>query len=404
MNKARALSLLVPSLVVSACAVAEAPGEPLGSSHAPIISGTPSDKSQDAVVLIIHYDANSQEYGGCTGTLLAPNLVLTARHCVSSTDGYADCNASGDTPSGGAINGNLKPSTLYIYTGTQRPDIVKPSDIADKAVARGAKILDDGSKNLCNHDIGLIVLDKAIDGASIAPVRLDGGPKKGETFTAVGWGVTETTAEPPRRMQRTGVDIVEVGPGDFAASNEFKVGEAICSGDSGGPALAQSGAVIGVVSRGGNYQAPSKQDPSATCIGADNLYTKASPFKDFILQGYAAAGADPWAEGDPDPRLGKLGVACSDGAQCRSALCLPDPTQSNATTCAQDCSGAACPDGLKCMTEGSSKVCRDPAKMPVTTTTTTGPCSQSPAPRSAGGFAFGLALFGLAFKRRRGAR
>src|SRR5207247_502968 len=150
-------------------------------------------------------------------------------------------------------------------------------------------------------DIALIVLKTPIKDASIAPIRLDGPPKVGETFTAVGWGVTDTEAEPSVRQQRAGIPVEDVGPdmGQFGPipPNEFQVGESICQGDSGGPALAKSGAVIGIVSRGGNGRQPSQTDPSAGCIAASNPYTKTAPFKQLILKAFEIAQAEPWVEG-----------------------------------------------------------------------------------------------------------
>ena len=163
--------------------------------------------------------------------------MLTARHCVADTDECAACNATARPSRKARFAKNHPAKTLYVFTGKNRPDFGRRRA---QAAGSGAKILDDGGKNLCNHDIALVLLEKPIEDAQIAPIRLDGDIVKGETITAVGWGVTDKTPMPDVRQQRTGIE----GPRDRSETsaiavppNEFEVGESICSGDSGGPAF-----------------------------------------------------------------------------------------------------------------------------------------------------------------------
>src|SRR4029079_15026550 len=107
--------------------------------------------------------------------------------------------------------------------------------------ARGAEIIDDASKNLCNHDLALILLDHALPGVKTAPLRLDDGPHPDESVTVVGFGISDKSDTPPIRQQRAGVKVLGVGPSEGLGPAEFRLGESTCAGDSGGPALSASG-------------------------------------------------------------------------------------------------------------------------------------------------------------------
>ncbi len=335
---------------------------PSGVTSSKIINGKTSPSSQDAVIMLIHTDLKSY-FASCSGTLIAPNLVLTARHCVSTTtDAAFGCDSNGNLApgsTGGKVGSDFDPKDLYVFTGNKRPAFDQGKV---NAQAHGQKIFHDDSKILCSHDLSLVLLDTSIDGAQILPVRLDGPPKDGELMTAVGWGVTTAESIPATRQQRTDIKVQHVGPYekgfDQVGPNDFEVGESICSGDSGGPSISQdTNAVMGVVSRGGNGQSD-PNNPAVGCTGADTMndYTQTAPFKDLILQAYSEAGQDPWNEGGPDPRLAKLGGDCSADTDCQSNMCVD-------SKCSQDCSTDACPDGYTCQSDGDRKVCKSaPAK------------------------------------------
>jgi MYXO-CTERM domain-containing protein len=379
------------AVLAAACAVSsnDAPSSS-GSSAAPIINGTdsPGGGPQDAVILLVTTDSG---FGACSGSLIAPNLVLTARHCVSKTSDKAfGCDADGNLFGGGTqVSGDHDPTAINVYYGNTRPQFgngpVTPA-------AKGAKIFHNGAKTLCNADIALLLLDAPIDGAQIAPLRLDAPPVVNETFTAVGWGVTVVDPYPDIRQQRPNVKIKRVGRYESAIEavpvNEFLIGEAICSGDSGGPAMAtSSGAILGVVSRGGNGTSD-PNDPAVGCMGGTNFYTRVDGFRDMILQAFEEAGQEPWLEGGPDPRLAKLGVTCGGDGECRSNICL-----ATKGVCSQDCSTDACPTGYQCGTDNGRKVC-------IPFTPSTGGCNTSG--ETSGTLGLGLAaLFAITALRKR---
>ncbi|HQY62365.1 MAG TPA: trypsin-like serine protease [Polyangiaceae bacterium] len=362
--------------LVVACGGAPEGSATTGEGASAIIRGEASTDAQNAVVLLV--TLGDSGIGQCTGTLIAPNLVLTARHCVSATrDEGVACRDDGTPIAGGKITRDKVPSSIYVITGLDRP--TRP-----EAQGQGAKLFVSSSDNLCNNDIALVLLKAPVKDAMIAPIRLDAPANVDETLTAVGWGVTEKTPETRVRMQRTGVPITAVGSNQKTQTgpNEFSVGESICSGDSGGPAFSETGGgIIGVVSRGGNGTQPTS-NPASSCLGsyASNIYTGLNGFRDLILDAFAEAGAEPWLEGEGDPRLAKDGEACTAPAACCSNVCLGGK-------CTPSCAKKACAAGLVCQESGGAKACvppPPPGGEPGATTTTTTGCSSSPAPGTAG--------------------
>jgi len=128
------------------------------------------------------------------------------------------------------------------------------------------------------------------------------------------------------------------------APNEFQVGESICSGDSGGPAFASTNAIVGIVSRGGNNTQPDPNNPSRPASAREHLHEGRAVQE--VHRGRAGPGRRrALVRGGPDPRLAKTDAPCAAAAECRSNLCVADPSQQNAMACAQDCSTdpTACP-------------------------------------------------------------
>jgi MYXO-CTERM domain-containing protein len=149
---------------------------------------------------------------------------------------------------------------------------------------------------LCNSDVALLVLDTPITTVAPMRVRLASTPHPGETVRAVGYGQNDDGMPVGTRFRRDAVQVLAIGQRVSDShtplgSHEFEVSQSICQGDSGGPAISeQTGAVIGVVSRGGE------------CTDDfGHIFTATAGFPDLISQAFSIAGGAPLDEG-VDPR------------------------------------------------------------------------------------------------------
>jgi uncharacterized protein (TIGR03382 family) len=386
-----------------------------GGDSSDIINGSTDGTIHDSVLLLAIGDDDGNVKGTCTATLVAPNLVLTARHCVSETDRNSLCRIDGTSASGGAITSNTAPKNLVVFTGTTA---MQSMNEGDGLAARGKKVITETTSVLCDRDVAFILLDRKVN-APIAPLRLKGGAREGEALTSVGWGLTNVGKLPDHRMMRPDVIVQDVGPEVFdeesnvgLGRSEFLVGEAFCSGDSGGPSFSAKGAVVGVVSRGGN----GRKDPNnkaAGCIGDDTIgfYTHLARKGDLVTRAFAASGFKPRDEDDivapdaghamdagshdaasmdagttADANTGSPnGASCDSHSECSSAACIEG-------TCMAQCGDAGtCPTGEACETKDTVRVCMKPKPIPADPTQPTYPpgTKGSPTPPTNDGGAGG---------------
>jgi hypothetical protein len=293
--------------------------------------------------------------GICSATVLAPNLLLTAKHCVAQTfPGAFNCAQDGEL--------EVDPDENVTY-----PDAGKFGDVlpvADMTVGRAgtspfaprvASVLVSPGETICASDLALVILDRALDDPVLAPIRLAGPPLAGEPLVAVGIGVASGT-ELAESLQERDVAVIAVGPAPGSSKTDpvqpgfFSIGEALCRGDSGGPALTPGGAAIGVASSVSNPDLVSPSGTSDDCVGqyVRGKLQATEPHAELIRSAFAAAGATPWEEGQPDPRadLGALGDPCAADGECASNVCVQGP--GGEAACSQGCLEAACPQRFEC--------------------------------------------------------
>lgn len=194
----------------------------------------------------------------CTASLLAPRVVLTARHCVSELASESvDCASRGRQ-----VLRDHAASEFVVIAGTDA--------LRGTPVARGQQLVVPASSRLCDADIALLVLDREVPGLTPLQPELREGPARGDTIVAVGFGQRGDGLSAGVRYRRAGVPVVG------HTEQEFTVRESVCSGDSGGPALdARTGRVVGVVSRGG---------PQCDGPEVQNIYTRVDAWAALVQQ------------------------------------------------------------------------------------------------------------------------
>lgn len=180
------------------------------------------------------------ESGGCSGVLIAENVVLTAAHCVRAPSGR-------------------QRRVRSVRVGNPRGRTVR-------ARVAGAHVHPryDPRKPEAGADVAILVLKDAIKGrAPIRVARPDEDPKQGEKVTIAGFGVTRdgrgriVRSRVLREIEQESLSPFHCFSGPVREMARTRMcaahpGRAVCPGDSGSPATlrrpGQPEILVGIVS------------------------------------------------------------------------------------------------------------------------------------------------------------
>ena len=316
----------------------------------PIQGGT-VDKTDTAVVGILIN--TSQGLALCSGSLIGPNLVLSAHHCVADPPSNTACSSSSFgttyTPASFVV------TTSYDAAATAFNSNSFPS--ADNVTWFAVNAVSVPGDNICGQDMSALQLSSPITGVCPIIPRVDADVTDGEAYTAVGFGITSpkgTTAG--TRYTVAGLAVVcaeDCGDPSMSTTQEWEGGstaaKGTCEGDSGGPALDSAGRVMGSVSRG----------PANACNSTvyESVYGEAAWNKQVAQTaaqagGYAAAG---WVTG--------ASTSSAANGYCGSTGTTSSSSSASSSTSGSGGTSGGCPSPLSCV-DGSGQGdygCFDPS-------------------------------------------
>ena len=299
---ASALLIVIATFFSWTCDVTGPPraqtNEPITVRKAAIVRGEPATEGLPALAAIILREGNDDEEllaVICSGTLIAPRVVLTAAHCI-------DRHGPERAPVGHERSWFV--SFEADLTGLGRDNLDLPGDAIEVNRTRvhpGFSQLENTRVGLGpSHDLGLVFLSAPVtDRAPSALVSPQAAPGlvPGATVIVAGYGArsAEGAAAPESgtglksagaaQVLEVGSHELRVGRPDHPASPDEQSLADKCSGDSGGPTFLNLGEepfLVGLSSRG--------YDGNPRCDSA-SIDLRIEIFVPWILEQVATEGA-----------------------------------------------------------------------------------------------------------------
>lgn len=221
---------------ILALALAAPAGAAAGGAKASIVGGQAATIEQFPYLAYI--EAGNKHSGfSCTGTVVAPRVVLTAAHCVENVETGAFA----------------KPAEYAVATGVANPKQAQPDNVFGVVATHVFPSFDPG---VVHGDAAILILSRP----TAAPALALAGPAEaalyegGAGVSVAGWGVTKAqNRQAPANMRTTTMTVQKdsVCQGktkgfykDYSGAVQLcllatpRKTSGTCFGDSGGPAVA----------------------------------------------------------------------------------------------------------------------------------------------------------------------